>query len=928
MLLLLLLSTGLVRATITPDSLWVAVQSRLDTDTTGTVDERLPGYITSKYPGDVAAALRALEFVRYRVEAERYDLLLAASLAEASAELAGQTGHRVQEARAHHDLSRYYYALKFNRRGAEALDRAIALYAELDDTVAYDYARISAFMRIGQAGDPERAIAGLQTIAAAATYPGGARVRSKAYRRLLFYSIRGEETAQLRYYVQQLDSLKVQLDSVHRQVAEGAIAYGKAYLARFEGRYPAALSHYETAAAIAAAEPDHWRTANAHLQQAHVARAMGAPARVHAYLDRAQRIAGSRTINDLLIDIYRLRAELAVASGDFRAALDYRDKQTTYQQLLDERTGDFNHEAYYLRKEKRQLEQIRTAQAARLEGQRQRLLLLRITIALGLGLLALSAFGLYYQRRARRKLARQYAITEQQAAELQLQEQARTRFFTNVSHELRTPLTLVLDPVRTLALSGDIKPNARQLLDTATRNGAELEDLIGQILDFDRLENGRIQPRPVPVALAAYLDRLLAAFRPLAARKAITYEYRIDPSLQLVAAIDRTLYRRMLNNLVANALKFTPRGGEVSAVLSERDGRIHIHVSDTGPGIAATDRRRVFERFYQSESGRLSGKGSGIGLSMVKAYAELLGGSVILDSTWQQGARFVLDLPLDRVSDTPHEAAESEGRAPVLPVSALAPPPSDRPRILVVEDHVDLQDYLRLLLEDQFIVDTANHGQEALALLAADSSYSLVLTDLMMPVMDGFALLTALKAHPELRHLPVVVLSARTGPDDRLRALRIGVDDYLTKPFRTDQLFAVLTALLANRSGRGKAVDDAAPSSGPTELPTEDQRWLTDFETYVEEHLTDHDFSVAALAKSFAMSESTLLRTLRRLTGLTPARYVQEVRLARARRLLETGTLPSVKAAADAVGYADSRSFSRAYRKRFGHLPSELLAAG
>ena len=246
-----------------------------------------------------------------------------------------------------------------------------------------------------------------------------------------------------------------------------------------------------------------------------------------------------------------------------------------------------------------------------------------------------------------------------------------------------------------------------------------------------------------------------------------------------------------------------------------------------------------------------------------------------------------------------------------------------RPRILVVEDHPDLRDYLRLLLEARYSIDTAVHGQDALRLLRDSTSYALVLTDLMMPVMDGFALLTTLKADARLRTLPVVVLTARTTRNERLRALRIGVDDYLTKPFHTERLFAVIDALLANRAERVPLDTDS--DARASDASDEDQHWLANFETYIDDHLTDHDFSVAALAKTFAMSTSTLLRTLRRLTGLTPARYVQEVRLARARQLLEMAAVDSVKAVADAVGYADSRSFTRAYRKRFGHLPSDHL---
>ena len=918
---------GRVEATYSYDSLWVEVERYLTRETTNTFSAQLPDYIKNRYASDTAA-LEALTFVRHRVESELFDLPLAAALAETTVDLAGRTSRPEEEARAWFDLSRYYHALRFDRRGTEALDRAIQLYATTDNRPAYDHARIYALNRLGLEGDYAGASDGLKALAAAADYPGGDRIQHIAYRRLIMMNIAARDTTSLRAHIRYLDTQRAHYRDVDTQIVEETVIHGRAFLARFGGRYQEAIDYLERAAAINAAEPDHWRAANAHLQQAYIASEMGRTEAVRTYLKRAQAIAAPRAISDILVEIYRLQTELAIADGDYRAAFGYRDQQLTHRELLRARTENFNYENYYLRKEKAQLELERAAQRALVASQHQRLLLLRIAIGLGFGLLAALIFGLYYQRRARRKLAGQYAITERQAAELRVQEQARTRFFTNVSHELRTPLTLVLNPIRALLSTRRLPADARRLLRTATRNGTELEELIGQILDFERLENGHLQPRLQPTPLYPYLHRWQEGFRPVAERTDITFTYEpFEADRSVEVDIDRTLYRRMFSNLVTNALKFTPPGGEVRITCTLTDSRLRCTVSDTGPGIAPADRSRIFERFYQTESGRLSGKGSGVGLSIVKAYATLLGGTVTLDTAYEEGARFVLDLPVRVASAVPTAAVETVGENQSA-VALATVPPADRPRILVVEDHPELRDYLRLLLETHYAVQTAGHGQEALDLLARDAAYALVLTDLMMPVMDGYALLTELKRHPEWRNIPVVVLTARTGADDRLQALRIGVDDYLTKPFRTERLRAVLAALLANRVGRGSAADDETPAPDPTADFSKNQQWLTEFETYVKSHLIDHDFSVAALARAFAMSESTLLRTLRRLTGLTPARYVQEVRLARARRLLEDGTHTSVKAAAEAVGYADSRSFSRAYRKRFGHLPSKLLSVG
>ena len=912
-----------------PDSLWTLVRAEMAADENRETRYTLPTFIGSLYPGDVAAELAALQQVRYRIEDDLFDLPAAIRLTESSIPVARRAGDRAFEGLAQFDLSRYYAALNYKELAATALDRAIALYETLDQPYEYDYARINRWLFQSQGNKDRMVVDRLRTLGDTASYPRSDRIRSLINRRLVFIGERLEDTTLIREATNYLQrSAAFNTDTTLAKIERALSIYGQALIARLQRRYPDAVALFGRSAALHEAVPDYWRTANAYLRQAEVAALLKRPTAAAGYLDRAEAIAGPRKLADLLAKVADQRTQLAVARQDYRSAFLFQQQKIEHEAELAARDQNFDLENHYLRTAKEQLESEQAAQAALLTAQRQRLTLWRLSVFLGIGVLVLLVYGLYYQRNARKKLAQQHAITEQQATELHIQEQARTRFFTNVSHELRTPLTLVLNPVRRLAAAVELPAEARQLLHTATRSGAELEDLIAQILDFDRLENGRIQPRLAATPLAAYLEQLLETFLPPAARKGVDYTYQLSKSLQLVAMIDRTLYRRMLGNLVTNAIKFTPRGGTVRVILTLQDEMLCIAVSDTGPGIAETDRTRIFERFYQSDSGRLSGKGSGIGLSMVKAYAKLLGGRVTLDTAWEKGARFVIHLPVKAANSVPAAAAEQRDAVVVPQIPKVVPKVADRPRILVVEDHPELQDYLRLLLEDDYTVDTADHGKDALALLAEDPAYALILTDLMMPVMDGFALLAALKADPELRTIPVVVLTARAGKDDRLQALRIGVDDYLTKPFRTERLFAVLTALLDNRTGRGNAVDDAALAPDPAEAPTEEQRWLTDFETYVEKHLTDHDFSVAALARSFAMSESTLLRTLRRLTGLTPARYVQEVRLARARRLLEDGTFTSVKAVADAVGYADGRSFSRAYRKRFGHLPSELLKPG
>ncbi|MCB0637745.1 MAG: response regulator, partial [Lewinella sp.] len=288
------------------------------------------------------------------------------------------------------------------------------------------------------------------------------------------------------------------------------------------------------------------------------------------------------------------------------------------------------------------------------------------------------------------------------------------------------------------------------------------------------------------------------------------------------------------------------------------------------------------------------------------------------------------------LSDQPDTAAAvTAGKAtvpsPPVPSSRTSTTTSDdeRPTIMVVEDNLDLQAYLRMVLKDNYHLVLAGHGQQALDYLKdaqrADG-VSLILSDLMMPVMDGLQLLTELKRGETTRHIPVIMLTARAEKDDRLRALRIGVDDYLTKPFDEEELRVRIANLLAHQSVR-RAVSQAGNDAGDTlEHAGVDEAWLDEFEQFVTAELASKTLTVTALAKHFSMSESTLLRQVTRLTGLSTRQYLQEVRLHTARQILENQGVQTVAQAASEVGYSDSRAFSRAYKARFGRNPGEVLA--
>lgn len=573
---------------------------------------------------------------------------------------------------------------------------------------------------------------------------------------------------------------------------------------------------------------------------------------------------------------------------------------------------------------------------------RERTVLLAVLISLIIVFSGALIFYLFKLRKANR-------LTLEQAEQLRNLDVAKTRFFTNISHELRTPLTLMLGPISILLKEGGLTEKQEKLLITANQSGKHLQDLLQDILDLRKLEMGKLQLEMEPTSVSHFFTQQAAMFDSLAERKQIQYSFISGVDQDLVANIDREKCRQILNNLLSNAFKFTPAGGKIEGSLSQVETQLELKVKDTGSGISTDELPYIFDRFFQThQQERPMEGGTGIGLALCQQYAQLFDGEIEVLSVMGEGSEFILRFPLLLLKE------QSSSEPPVAePITAIEgstitgnesitvlEASSTRPLILVVEDNYQLQDYIHLILQDQYDVVTAENGAVAIDILRKTTDGAtaeqgvgnlestrlpdLILSDLMMPVMDGFQLLTQLKRDQATRHLPVVMLTARAEQRDKLKALRIGVDDYLTKPFDAEELLVRIENLLNNRANRVEVepVNTEPPKVTPA-FSQEDLQWLQSFEAYVLQHYTDSSISIPSLADEFAMSQSTLLRQLKRLTGLTPVRYLQEVRMHKALQLLEDRTYDSISRIAYEVGYRDTRAFSRNFKKRFGKFPSE-----
>ena len=586
---------------------------------------------------------------------------------------------------------------------------------------------------------------------------------------------------------------------------------------------------------------------------------------------------------------------------------------------------------------------------------------LRARAAAALLLLALLAtaawgYGRWRTRRLERErvrlerlVAERTADVRRQAEEIRALSEARTRFFGNVSHEFRTPLTLILGPLGD-ALDGRFGSLSHGLgaaLQTARSSAQRLLRLVGELLDLSRLAAGRFELRVAEHDLAEQLRRELAAFERQAQARGIDLagEGLADP---LLLWYDADQLERMVSNLLSNALKFTPVGGHVRLRLVPTAREVGIEVEDNGPGISAEDHARVFERFYQgSTSAAPEAPGAGIGLALVRELVELHHGHADLISEPGKGSCFSLWLRRGHAHFDAAQLRPPQVLAPALeaPAGSRAPPADEpqppaagaRPTLLIVDDHAELRRYLADRLGDAYQVIAARNGEEALACIA-ESLPDVVVSDVMMPGVDGIDLAHALRRDPETAGVPLLLLSARAQKRDIVSGLDAGADDYLTKPFDTSELIARIEAQLETRQRLRRqmraelACAPAAPSAAadeveesiPTPIESAAQRFAERLEQALDTHLGDPGFGVVELANALHVDRATLFRRVRGSFQTTPSELLRERRLARAEALLRARR-GNVSEIAYAVGFDNLSHFSQAFRKRFGVAPSSLL---
>ena len=516
----------------------------------------------------------------------------------------------------------------------------------------------------------------------------------------------------------------------------------------------------------------------------------------------------------------------------------------------------------------------------------------------------------------------------------------KSRFLTNVSQELTQPLRLISGPIASVI---KLEPNkykeeqVRESLALVLDNSNRIMSFIDNTMRWAKIRSNNLELLKERKELYQFLNAFLIQFKKTYQDRIIQFDfnYEADGDLELFYDFDKL--ETILNTLLSNAYKFTKDGGRIQLTVSKTENNIRLEIRDNGIGIHQEDIDRIFERYYQSKNNQdIISYGTGFSLSVAQDLAGLQGFELKVQSQLEKGTVFWFDLIApDAIEDKSHKSLTfSEDKKVAKPQKINS---KGKHRILFVEDHQSMRAFVKGFLENYYTIDLAEHGKQAISLLKK-YHYDLVISDLMMPVMDGFALIKWMKSEVEYSGLPIVVLTAMPEEEDKINALSIGVDEYLLKPFAVDELLIRVKNLLANskirqlwkqkqkegwagETGLLRSEIAKRTESGVFQQSQEDKLKLKEAERAIVENLNNKDFNVEVLAKKIAMSKRQLYRFMKLRVGMTPLAFIREVKLQQARKILETKSAKDLKEVAKASGFKTVRNFSNNFEKRFGKKP-------
>ena len=567
--------------------------------------------------------------------------------------------------------------------------------------------------------------------------------------------------------------------------------------------------------------------------------------------------------------------------------------------------------------------------------------------------------GIIHQRT--REIEDKSSQLEIQAEQLKELDRMKSRFFANISHEFRTPLTLIMGPLEQM-LNGEPESHKEETVQMALRNSHRLLALINQLLDLSRLESGGMPLQASKLDIIPFLKGLTGSFHSLIQQKKLTLTFQTHQN-ELILWFDTVKLEKIIVNLIANAIKFTPAGGTITVTARTHrdkpeqypDGYLQLSVADTGIGILPHQLPFIFDRFYQAgqDSENLhKNKGSGIGLALVKELVTLHGGEIKVASSigenQNSGTTFTLQIPLgnkhlktgDIIKDEiPYPDFQSakllkeelsfqnnpEETNGISNKKRINEAENKKNLILVVDDNADVRKFIRGPLESQYTVIEAEDGEAGIK-TALKVIPDLIISDVMMPLKDGYQLCDALKKDIKTSHIPIILLTAKASEGSIVEGLETGADDYITKPFNTKILLTRIKNLINLRHNLQETIQRDMLLQ-PTEIAVSsmDREFMTQLMTLLEKHTPDSDFGVDQLAERLYMSRATLNRKIKALTGEPTNQFIQSYRLKRAAQLLKAN-FGNITEVAFEVGFSSSNYFTRCFKDKY-HQPPHLFQA-
>lgn len=708
------------------------------------------------------------------------------------------------------------------------------------------------------------------------------------------YSARGDDEKALDYYRQSMFYNKK--DSNLLGMALCHLYFGNIYERRQQ--YDLALREYEQSDRMMTDLKDLWHALEPRLALASVYYHTHEDAKALALLDRAD--ATARQINswEHIVEVHHLYFQLMQRQGRYHEALDHHLIATAYQDsILDNEKLDRIHNIGINIERTRQQEMVDMAQNELQTEKRirqQSAWLFGLTVIL---LLAVISALLYVQRMRHRSME-------------MMREASRLRedFFTNITHEFRTPLTVILGLSRKIRENTEVPQSVSDKASTIERQGNRLLTLVTQLLDISKVKSVIGEPNWQHGNICAQVAMLLETYIDYAANRGVTLKYHYDKAIEMDFVPDYV--NKVMSNLVSNALKFTPNGGTISVNLYQRGDRLHIDVSDTGHGISSDKLAHIFEPFYTTgDTGET--KGTGIGLALTQEIISHLNGTITAESQVGKGTTFHIVMPIQNRSADPVTETEIGN--------------SGKPIIVVAEDNADVADLLCTQLEPFYEVVAARDGVEALK-RAGEIIPDLVITDVMMPNMDGMALARAIRANDLTAHIPIIMVTARVTEQDRIEGIKAGADAYLVKPFNTEELLTRVAKLLEQRIMlRDKYAQTI--TQAPVSDDTIEDHFLARVEQVIVAHINKgEDITVTMVADDLNITARQLHRKVTGLINQSPAALIRITRINCAKTIMAAKPEMPLKSVALACGFTDYSHFAKVFRTVTGVSPTAWTA--